>query len=161
MSLIENDLAFLPQMDLNNQFLYLDTCSNIFYQDQILYWIPFIIGGSCLGLLIISAIVVIVWRFRSIFDLAKKSKNKMMSTVRNKDLNEHSAIATISNIDHKKVSYSPRLENMISGNWVRSIKPNEQKINHNMNTYYTSRLNKLNNIDILELPNRSLNSSVY
>ena len=35
MAYIENDLLFLPQMDLNNQFLFLESCENRFLQVNI------------------------------------------------------------------------------------------------------------------------------
>ena len=64
MDLVENDHVFLPQMDLNNQFLRIDNCENRYLQERQAYLIPAIIA-ACVTLLIVSAgVTICVWRSR-------------------------------------------------------------------------------------------------
>lgn len=62
MALVENDLAFLPQMDLNSQFLRLDDCQTVFFADRDVYLVPALVLGSLALLLLLAAVLVYLWR---------------------------------------------------------------------------------------------------
>ena len=73
MDLVENDHVFLPQMDLNNQFLRVENCENRYLNDRQAFIIPSIIA-TCVTLLIITiGLTICVWRSKFI-----KSKNEDM-----------------------------------------------------------------------------------
>ncbi len=58
MDYVENDNVFLPQMDLNNQFLRIDNCETRFLIEKEAYIIPSLIA-ACATLLVATIIVVI------------------------------------------------------------------------------------------------------
>jgi hypothetical protein len=73
MDFVENDHVFLPQMDLNNQFLRVENCENRYLHDRQAFIIPSIIA-ACVTLLIITiGLTICVWRSKFI-----KSKNEDM-----------------------------------------------------------------------------------
>ena len=60
---IENSLAFLPQMDLNSHFLYMDTCENRFLKDKTVYLIPLIAAASVAICVIAIGVLICYWRY--------------------------------------------------------------------------------------------------
>lgn len=64
MDLVDNDLPFLPQMDMNSQFLKLEDCQTVFYQDRDLFLVPTLIFGSIVVLGMVSILTVCFWRSR-------------------------------------------------------------------------------------------------
>ncbi|RNA23302.1 hypothetical protein BpHYR1_042405 [Brachionus plicatilis] len=62
MDVVESDQAFVPQMDLNNNFLYIGDCQTRFMDERNAILVPSVIGG-CVGLvLIIVVVMVCLWR---------------------------------------------------------------------------------------------------
>ena len=55
---VDNDYAFLPEMDLNSNFLNVQTCSNIFNDDRQRILIPAVIAAG--AVLIVSIIAIII-----------------------------------------------------------------------------------------------------
>lgn len=62
MQVIENDLAFLPQMDLNSQFLRLDECQALFFHERDTYFVPAIVLGSVAFVLLTAAVIFYLCR---------------------------------------------------------------------------------------------------
>ena len=62
MDYVENDHVFLPQMDLNNQFLRIDNCQTKYFQDREAYLIPSLIAGGVAFVLVIIGIMICLWR---------------------------------------------------------------------------------------------------
>ena len=58
MDYVENDNVFLPQMDLNNQFLRIDNCETRFLIEKEAYIIPSLIA-ACATLLVATIVIVI------------------------------------------------------------------------------------------------------
>ena len=62
MDTVENDRVFLPQMDLNNQFLRIESCETKYNQFRQSYLVPSIVAG-CVTLFVVSAgILICCWR---------------------------------------------------------------------------------------------------
>jgi hypothetical protein len=57
LDVVQNDLAFLPQMDLNSQFLRIDDCQASFYQERDAYLVPALIVGA-IGFVLVLAFIV-------------------------------------------------------------------------------------------------------
>ena len=83
MDYVENDLEFLPQMDLNNRFLSVQNCQNRFYKENMSYFLPAIIAG-CSAFVLISLIVTIfLWRY----SIYRKNKSKPAPPTRSQPVN--------------------------------------------------------------------------
>jgi hypothetical protein len=83
MDFVENDYAFLPEMDLNSRFLHVDTCSNIFYDSNQRILVPALIAGGAVLVVTLIALAVCLCRskrFRNRCCLRKKKElNSPMS----------------------------------------------------------------------------------
>ncbi|CAF0873231.1 unnamed protein product [Brachionus calyciflorus] len=77
MDIVENDQAFIPQMDLNNNFLYINDCQTRFLASRDAYLIPAIIGGSIALILIIIGIMVCLWRAKMCQPRVERIKNRL------------------------------------------------------------------------------------
>jgi hypothetical protein len=73
MDFVENDHVFLPQMDLNNQFLRIENCQTRFLNEREAYVIPTLIA-SCVLILIIVVLLVICFCQSKI---GKEKSNKL------------------------------------------------------------------------------------
>lgn len=62
MDVVENDLTFLPQMDLNSQFLQLDECQVMFSQDREAYLVPTLVFSVVAVVLILAILLVFLWK---------------------------------------------------------------------------------------------------
>lgn len=83
MDYVENDLEFLPQMDLNNRFLSVQNCQNRSYKENMSYFLPAIIAG-CSAFVLISLIVTIfLWRY----SIYRKNKSKPAPPTRSQPVN--------------------------------------------------------------------------
>lgn len=62
MDVVENEQAFVPQMDLNNNFLHIGDCQTRFLEQRNAYLIPSVIG-ACIGFILITIVVMVcLWR---------------------------------------------------------------------------------------------------
>ena len=76
MDLVENDHVFLPQMDLNNQFLRVENCENKYLHDRQAYVVPSIIA-ACVALLIITiGLTICIWRSKMCMGKREDIKEK-------------------------------------------------------------------------------------
>ena len=77
MDYVENDNAFLPQMDLNNNFLRVESCVNIYFDTQAKIIIPSLIAGGAVLFVILISIMVCICKSKKCGCFNKKSKGKI------------------------------------------------------------------------------------
>ena len=92
MDFVENDHVFLPQMDLNNQFLRVEDCQTRFLQERYAYIIPSIIAG-CVTLFIVTVgMMICCWRSKLCESRRNRFNMKMKRCFRtrnNKEKNDN------------------------------------------------------------------------
>lgn len=103
MDLVENDHIFLPQMDLNNQFMHLETCHNQYLRERDAYLIPSIIAAGVAFMLVVAALMIFFWRSKTCQPSRLKLKSRLLISSRKSD----------SNLNHMRVmSDSSRLDSI-------------------------------------------------
>jgi hypothetical protein len=89
MDYVENDNAFLPQMDLNNNFLRVESCVNVYFDNQAKILIPSLIAGGAVLFIIIISIFVCICKSKRCGCCNKKVKGeKKMKILQNKLMSE-------------------------------------------------------------------------
>lgn len=137
MSLIENDLSFLPQMDLNNQFLYLEDCQVSYFRDQTMILIPLVISGGSVFILVVAAALIFCWRTKMCHLCKEKKTVKSSSTF-------GSTIAGTS------IEEPPPPLNDRYAHWTGNVENNRR------NSQQIHRaVTNLNNLDVLEDSSKS------
>jgi hypothetical protein len=74
--LVESENVFLPQMDLNNNFLLVDSCTDIFYDNKQAILIPSLIGAASVSIILLIAIFICLIRYRLCAKKANSVKSK-------------------------------------------------------------------------------------
>lgn len=82
MDIVENDLYFLPQMDMNSQFLQLENCQSLFYQERGILFVPTLLFGSITTVIMISSLTLFFWKSRVCsYIKTKKNKTKLKENI--------------------------------------------------------------------------------
>jgi hypothetical protein len=73
---VENDLEFLPQMDLNQRFLSVQNCENRFWRGRNAYVVPAVLGALGAVAAICMIVTLCLWRYNVYRRELSKKKTK-------------------------------------------------------------------------------------
>ena len=107
MDIVENDQAFIPQMDLNNNFLHINDCQTRFLSERDAYLIPSIIGGAVAFILLMIGMMICCWRSKVCQPRVNRIKNRVNLLCWRKDDNskiEAQSVSSDDSISKKEVS---------------------------------------------------------
>jgi hypothetical protein len=142
---VENDYAFLPEMDLNNNFLRVDSCVNIFFDTRMKILVPALIAAGAVLIVFIIAILICICKSKRCGCFKKKKETKITVAT-------GSAVPLQSSIKKNKKQMMPRIYNndlpIINSSSSQLYDPRRTDGNktHSSGIYIMGKNNNNNNI---------------
>lgn len=127
---VENENVFLPQMDLNNNFLLVDSCTNIFYDNKQAILIPSLVAAAIVFIIILIVIFICLIRYRWCAKCDKKLKPTKSPETPKPTIAKNSLSSLLA-------SKKPK-ENFSSGIYIMGKPPADLRSQSSQSNYYNS-----------------------